>query len=227
LARYFQQFYPRECRLAGSRGLQKLVQAGIGRAADYGFLTTQPVATYINLMIILGSEFDTDPQVGWAREQLTDFSITDPTQRASYAFQSSLDYLDRISGTDGHGMAKAMLRIRRHDIGGPLGWPAAEFNERMLGILEHLHPEKAAAQGAEANAALIERARARASGHGIGSLKGQAVYAIAAFMLGIGFDMDPMYPWAAHALDGPGGEESQVKRLLAAAMDYLEASLRN
>jgi hypothetical protein len=64
---HLRKFFPAQCRAAGESGLQKMIRRGIERAASYRITTQRDVCKYIDLMVVLGSDFDTDPRLSWAK----------------------------------------------------------------------------------------------------------------------------------------------------------------
>jgi hypothetical protein len=217
--------YPKECRSAGDDRIRKFVQNGIQGAAGHGYLTLDTIGLYINLMMILGSDFDSDPQFGWAQSQLDDFSLA-PPERIRALFRTTVKYLDQVVGTDSGHIVRAMVRIRKHDFEAPFAGAALE-NE-LAALLIQFYPEKAKFQGDDVNLTLIHGATQRAAVHGIHGPNGISAYVTLAFMLGIGFDTDPMYWWAADSLAEMKalGERAALARLVVRSRDHIEASLR-
>jgi hypothetical protein len=67
---HLNRFFPRECRAMGEAKLRGTVRYGIQRAAAYGLKAKRDVCKYIDVMIVLGNDFDKDKRHGWAREIL-------------------------------------------------------------------------------------------------------------------------------------------------------------
>ena len=57
---HLHKFFPRECQSAGETQLQDTIKYGIKRAASYGITSKRDVCKYIDLMVLLGREFETD-----------------------------------------------------------------------------------------------------------------------------------------------------------------------
>lgn len=229
LVRHFFHHYPRECNDAGLHSVQQLVRSGIDQAAAHGYRGQRAVATYINLMIVLGSGFDTDPQIPWAGEQLRNLTITDAAERIQRVFQSALAYLDATVGADNQHIARALIRIRKHDFHAPPPATGGDFAADILATFAGWYPQKTSFQGDTANRDLIASALKAARLYGLTGGKGQFIYAANAFMLGSGFDTDCLYPWAAEALteQAVADQEAKANRLIDQSLAYLERSLRN
>jgi hypothetical protein len=64
---HLQRFFPAECAgLGGDPQLRDLVRHGIGRAAVYGVTRKADVSRYVDLMMLLGKDFDVDGRFEWA-----------------------------------------------------------------------------------------------------------------------------------------------------------------
>lgn len=64
------QHWPAECAAMGQERLATLVRLGKERAATHGILTQRGVFRYLNLMMLLGPEFDRNSSLPWAGEIL-------------------------------------------------------------------------------------------------------------------------------------------------------------
>jgi hypothetical protein len=96
---HFLRTYPRESREAGGRGpITDLVKDGIRKAATYGYEGKQDVGFFVALQFILGTDFDIDPQLPWAAEQLKDEAIRTPAIRMERVYDSALEYLGATAG---------------------------------------------------------------------------------------------------------------------------------
>ena len=60
------KFFPRQSRTMGESKLRETIQYGIKRAASYGIVSKRDVCKYVDVMIVLGRDFDRDPQYLWA-----------------------------------------------------------------------------------------------------------------------------------------------------------------
>ena len=67
---HLKKFFPKESEVAGESGLRETIQHGIKQAATYGITTERDVCKYIDLMIVLGRDFDQDEKFPWAGQIL-------------------------------------------------------------------------------------------------------------------------------------------------------------
>ena len=228
LVRHFARFYPRECRLAGNDQVQQLVAMGLSRARQHGYVVQREASLYVNLMIILGQDFDRDPQIPWAAQQIDDTSIPGPFRRIRKVHQSAVRFLEQTVGDDNQHIARALLRVRSFRLSDSPDRSADGFDGQLATLLARLYPQKFAVQREPAMRGLITHAIESARTYGIVGGQGITLFAGLMFMLGSGFTSDPMYPWAGRVLGDERlrDEASRVEALHGEAIAYLVASLK-
>jgi hypothetical protein len=228
LARHFMQYYPRECREAGGEpAVLKVVRLGMEKASDHGYATLKQAGFTVGLMFMLGADFDLDSQIPWAARKLEDVAVADRDRRILNVHEEAVAFLARTAGEKNEHIVKAMIRLKAVDLkeypapGSP-GWESGVF-----ALLARWYPQKVEVQGEEATKALIRTTSAAAAKYRISSAPGLGLYATLMFMLGSGFDRDPLYPWAARALTNPGipNEAARVTTLHRDALGYVQAAL--
>ena len=67
---HLNKFFPRQCEALGDSKLRETIRYGIKRAATYGITAARDVRKYIDAMVALGRDFDTDRRLPWAGEIL-------------------------------------------------------------------------------------------------------------------------------------------------------------
>lgn len=231
LVRHFLKTYPRECRQAGSvTQIEKLVADGVKRAMAMGFESDAQVSLFVALCFILGHSFDRDPQIPWAGKMLGDTqAIRNPALRMNAVYDRMLDYLGATAGERCELVVRAMIRLRDWDMaaGSPALGP--RWDAEMLALLRKLYPQKFDYQGEEANRYLLADSEGKCElVYGIRSAQGKALFTILMFMLGSGFDVDHLHPWATRILTDArmADEGSRVAALYEAAMGHLRESLQ-
>jgi hypothetical protein len=63
-------FFPRKYKAAGEAHIREMIHYGIERAVSHGFTIKSDVCRYIDLMVVLGRDFDTDERLAWAADIL-------------------------------------------------------------------------------------------------------------------------------------------------------------
>ncbi len=214
---HFHRHHGAHCRWLGPQDLRLALVSGVQRARQRGFESPRDACLYINLQFMLGSHFDDDQQLPWAVELTT--SNEPASARIDRLYDVAMSYLDRIAGPDNQALVKALVRLQAYAPHNVLSFPEDAFLDRMADLLSALYPEKAHELGADGMHALVLRGRERAQAHGMADRLGAAVCAGLLFMIGAGFDDDPLHPWAKRILAGAG--DNRPQRLYEQAMSFL------
>lgn len=90
---HVRNFFPAEYRTAGEAKIRELIRYGRERAAAHGFMGKRDVCRYIDLMVILGRDFDRDPGLPWAAAILQ--KPRDPVARMHFLYQAATDHINR------------------------------------------------------------------------------------------------------------------------------------
>jgi hypothetical protein len=178
-------------------------------------------------MFMLGVEFDADPQIPWAGQKLDDAAVADRDRRILKVHEEAVDFLGRTAGENNENIVKAMVRLKAVDPKESPQPSSATWENDVFKLLSRWYPQKVEAQGEGPTKVLIRGTPAAAAKYRIASAPGLALYATLRFMLGSGFDRDPLYPWAARALTNPGipNEAARVSTLHRDALGHVQSSL--
>lgn len=84
LVAHLLKWFPDECRVLGLEDVRRVIQEGTRKAARYGLELQRDLCRYIDLMFLLGMDFDT--ALPWAHELLTAPEIPQPTLRLERTF---------------------------------------------------------------------------------------------------------------------------------------------
>jgi hypothetical protein len=222
------RFSPALFAVAGEQQTRKAVRLGMERAGGYGFDLRGPVRLYLELMLLFGSAFDTDPQYPWAAEILTDQDTATQMQRAERLYTATLEYRRHVAGPDDVYTLRALKRIQAF-ASQPLQVTRDDFTAAMRRELVFLYPEKAASVGDEGLSALIRKGRDGARVQGFTTSRGVALVILLMFTFGHGCGADPLYPWIARTLrdEKLSDPEEKSKRLEKRALTWLEQVLIN
>ncbi len=88
---HLKQFFFRECRSLGELQLRDLIQYGIKSAARHQITIERDVCKFIDLMIVLGRDFDTDGRNVWAHEILA--HEKEPANKVQALHAAAVTYL--------------------------------------------------------------------------------------------------------------------------------------
>lgn len=227
MVEHIKEFFPEHYEILSEPTIRRVIQYGVEQAEKYGFTTERDVCLYINTMIMLGSNFDTDLQLPWAAEILDDESITESITRVDLLSDKTLEYLNRVAGANEGYYKRALLSVREVPIQDFSQSVTSSVEPRITGQLQKIWPNKYEDLGEQAVRRLIRHALESAKEYKISSDRGIMVYAGLMFMLGGGFDSDPQFPWAAGVLNDESitNEPAKVDRLYKEAMAFLEKCL--
>jgi hypothetical protein len=104
-------FSPPVFKAVGGDQLREVIRLGIKRSSEYGLTFRGPVRLYLELMLLFGSRFDTDPQYLWVAEVLEDQEAASQMQRADRLYGKTLEYRERVGGPNDAYTLQALCRI--------------------------------------------------------------------------------------------------------------------
>lgn len=219
---------PLHSKSLGEKGIRVLIRAAMQRAQKHGFTRKGPVKFYIETTIILGIDFDTDPQYPQAAKILSDRSIPDQTDRADRVHAWLMEFLDAAEGPEGQYARWALQRARQVPYESiPVSSPT--FDRQMIERMRENHPEKVAYLGEPALRGLIRRAIKEAKKHAVLNDMGVSLFVDLMFTVGHGFVGDPKYPWVAKTLTNRAitDPDERAQRLYSKSMIYLDHVLQH
>lgn len=184
----------------GDQQIRMAIRSGIARANSYGFTCYGPVRLYLELMLLFGSHFDTDPQYPWAAEFLSNQEAGSSIQRAEELYKKTMEYQQAIAGPkDAYTFAalKAVAMFARQPL---LQMTEENYIPSMVQEIASIYPQKAAYVGAESLDALIRKGMGGAKRQGFSSVRGSALISLLMFACGHGCGADPLFPWIARSL---------------------------
>lgn len=216
-------FSPRLCEVIGEEQLRVAIRQTIGRARFYGFTNRGPVCLFIEMMLLFGSAFDTDPQYPWAAEILKSHELDFQMQRARHLYKKTLDYLKKVVGPEDMFTLQALKPISAL-AQLPLPVSRENFISDMMREIAYVYPEKAAYVGNDALEQMIREGINEATAHGMATTHSMAIFCVLMFAFGHGCTDDPLYPWIARTLKDEKitGPATRTERLQKKAMTWLD-----
>ena len=220
---HLKKYFGKRCEVVTESAVRDMIRYGIDRAVTYDIITQRDLCNYLSLMLLLGSDFDTDPQLPWAAEILADESIKDDPGRVARLYDRGMTYLDQAVGVDNEYLHE-LARLRNKSVDDLAAPGEGEFEDRMLVQLDHIYPQKYGAVGEECAFDLVREGTRTAKGYGIKGERGRGVFIVVMFLLGHGFATDPQFYWAAKVLGDRSirDEDTRVERLYKGVVRYFE-----
>jgi hypothetical protein len=80
LRKHLLRFFPARCRELGDR-FDAEILAGMAKARGYGFREPGDISRFLDIAFGLGADFDTDPDLAWARGYLVPQEPDGPSAR--------------------------------------------------------------------------------------------------------------------------------------------------
>lgn len=224
MVEHIKKFFPKYHEIHGVPLIRKVIQYAVDRAKTYDFITQRDVCLYINLVFLLGGNFDTDLQLPWAAAILKDETITNPATRIDRLHDKAMEYLDRVAGVENEYLGRALLRLREISIEDFAPTPTPNAGDVAAVQLQKIWPRKCQQMGEMSVRKLIRDSIESAKAYTITTERGVVLYTALAFLLGGGFGKDPQFPWAAKVLNNESilDENARVDLLYKEAMAFLK-----
>lgn len=213
--------------------IRGVIQSGMERAAPHGLTSGRSIRYFVDTMFLVGSGFDEDPMLPWARAALTDTFHTHQEERVNLLFSRAREHVAAIrpelvalAQGGGAGFMDDLRRLRAEDNEPlvPAGFAATgPVQKRAFDWLVRRFPMKSERAGEARVRALVELAADTAVRRGLGTPRGVLVLSAMMFVLGAGCAADPLLPWLSDILDDPSvptpGE--RVDRVFGTAVNTL------
>jgi hypothetical protein len=146
LAGHLIEFFPKHTEFLGEKQLRKVVQHGVMSARNHEFRTDYETFLYVDLMFMLGGEFDRDPQLPWVSGFLEPRN-GHPLGRIEGLHDRAMEYFDAVAGIDNEHWVRALVRARNFNLPSVETAAASAWAEEIERTLEKLYPEKFRYQG--------------------------------------------------------------------------------
>ena len=222
------EFSPHLCKTLPKVQLRKMIDYGFSRAQRYGFSNRGPIQLYLEMMLLFGSGFDTDPQYSWAQQCLQHPEDNDQMTVALELYKRSCQYIDVVAGDEDRNTRAALEKI--YQLQNSLNASnTGDFESTMLGMIQKIHPLKYTYMGKEALRQFIASMHQKAITYFADQNKDtHALVVILGFSFGHACEYDPLYPWIGKNLvNRQYTPEKRAEKLKRQSLIWLEAVLEN
>jgi hypothetical protein len=199
LVAHIQQYAPQQSEIMGVSGVEAFVRLGRERANGYGFTNQGPIHFYLELMVLLGSDFDTDPQYPWIREILLNEKIVDQMDRADHLQQEAEKYFEKVYGPEDSYEKEALSNIS-HKRFKDLPSSGNDFSKDIVRCLYEINPYKCSIIKEQVIYELVDLAYVQTRELGFDSLPSGALFVLMMFKFGHRCCSDLQYPWIMETL---------------------------
>ncbi|MFY0582730.1 hypothetical protein ACN28S_58145 [Cystobacter fuscus] len=216
-------FSPPLFKAAKEEQIRLAIRFGIAQGDKYGFSLHGPLRLYLELMLLFGSHFDTDPQYPWATEVLKDRKSTPQMQRAEFLYERTRHYRAEVAGPGDSYTFKSLRSISalaRNPL--PITWENLE--SALLDAMGRVYPQKKHYVGEENLKLLIAEGISKAHSHQFTNARSAATLIVLMFSFGHKCHEDPLYPWIGKTLEDRlmTDPEAKARRLEKKALTWLE-----
>ncbi len=221
-------YAPRLFEIRGEPAFSRLVHWGVQKAAGYGFTNRGPTRFFLETMVALGSEFDTDPQLPDVGHMLGQTDEADQMKRADQLFKEISRFLEKTKGPKNRYAIQALENLRLLKL-----YPDARAPEslqpELIERMQLTYPQKSRFIGKEPLISLIDSASEQARALHVNTPAGISLLTALMFALGHGVMRDPLYPWVSQTMTDPtyGDSEQKIERLYSRAKTYLDATMKH
>jgi hypothetical protein len=187
-----------------------VIRFGMDRAEAHGFTSRDPVRLYLELTLLFGSQFDTDPQYPWAGQILAEPDQDASMERVERLYQRAIDYREKVNGPENVHALEALQHFR-YFLQQPLRVSLETFIPDMVSEFGRLYPQKAAELDREGLEAVLRKGLEAAEQLGILTARGAVLLSLLMLTLGHGCTADPLYPWISGALERTAETDSEAR----------------
>jgi hypothetical protein len=85
--------FPAECAKLGTSGVSTLITRAVKKGKGYGFRELADIQQYVDLVVVLGEDFESSSEFGWAREILEDKNPAAAKFRATWLYDNVTRHL--------------------------------------------------------------------------------------------------------------------------------------
>jgi hypothetical protein len=213
-------FATRLCEVIGDEQLRLAVRSAMARAATYKLTNRGPVQLFVEMTLLCGSGFDTDPQYPTMGAFLR--APYDQMMRSERIHAGYCDFLEKVSGPGASNVYRALkelLQLART----PLDLPD-DFVPGILEEMKRIFPQKVAYIGESGLGELVEEALAEARLYKFDTVREKVLILTLKFAFGHGCTDDPLYPWISRTLQDVKivSPQARASRLEKKAITWLE-----
>lgn len=222
---HLRDFAPIHSKILAEDEMRIVIRHGMMQAESHRFTSERSIRIYTELMLMLGSSFDTDQQLPWAAELLKDETTTEEVMRIDRLQQRAWDYVDEVLPDFGNGDDDSSLmsfithisELRQERDAALRPAASAEFYQRMITLFKEALPRKCQLLGEQGLRRLVNGGIELARSYTINTERGCAFFVAGMFMLGSDFDKDPQFPWMTRVLTNQSfsDQKERVDQLFA------------
>lgn len=221
MIQHVEEYFPEKYQALGAENTLKAVRYITEQAKKYGFTTQRNLSLYLGASLMLGSNFDTDPQYPWAIKILHDSQIKHPVKRIDQLDSTIQNYLDSTAGHEDEHYQSALSHFQRELLYGFTESASEKIGDTLLIILKKIYPRKyTSIENADLKKLIVE---------GIHTVKDYKIddnsaiinYVTLTYLFGAKSHKDPLLPWVASSLNSTDTAEQKADTLKKETIAYI------
>lgn len=226
MVQHVKNIAPIQFDVTDEEGVRRFVRMGIERAEAYGFTNRGPVRFYIELMLMFGCDFDSDPQYAWAGEILNEEGNDTQMEKADRLYDKTMEFLEKIAGP-GYIYEKTAMRKATQSPFEDLPSVESDFERDLTRYLTTLYPQKTQGLGPACIGSLIQVGQELARQYGVSQPSGISLFICLMFAFGHGCFSDPQFSWIGGTLRNESitDPNKKMEQLYSKTMTHLSRAL--
>lgn len=202
--------FPSLTQLIGQEGLTNIIEQGISKSKNYGIELAYETSVIIEMSVLFGHAFDTDPLLNWAGEILNNPSLGSREKIESLK-SLSLEYLNHTIPEDEIYPVPQYNKILNKSYEDLVVEFKNASQPEFLDYLKKFWREKFNQVKPGKLDLLFEMYLPKAEEHAFISIETINYYFLLMYLLGHQFDTDPQFPWIKDLLNDPQFDEEFYK----------------
>ncbi|CDM88585.1 hypothetical protein [Xenorhabdus bovienii] len=193
LVAHCNESYPYLEMQLGKEGLKTVLTDAIEKTKNAGFDQRGPVQFYIDMLILFGAGFQTDPPYSWVKELLDNHTHLGQLERITLLYHDLTRYLNEVHGEQDEHLKTSLLKLQSINIEGlNVQWNTYESNVDAL--LNSLYPQKYRYIKQNSVKKIIQFGVEKSGQYGMKNANESAFLTLIMFLLGDQFDQDIFLP---------------------------------
>ena len=201
MLRHIAEHFPAHTLLLGKKDMETFIKFGREQAKARGFATRYEVTLYIDLMVMLGSGFYTDPLLPWSAYNITHTTGEHSEHYMDKLYKMAMQYMDSVVG---HGNAFPVDQLQHFQhvpLSGLKRGNTPSFEQDVLLFFKHFWWAKYRQSKQEAKQQLVRSGIEVAQTFGFTNLHVVEYFVVLTYLLGHEFYKDPMYAYLVEILN--------------------------
>lgn len=221
LLAHYEKFAPELYRIAGKEQFGLFLDYGMEKALHIGLNLRGPMRLLLDIMCIIGQDFDVDPQYRplWPKED----PAKNPMPFAQHLQKAFGEYLQQCVGLkDKAILAHALNRLTSTSLEAE-----TPFRNWVHKHFKVIYPQRLTYMGEQNLRDFLNACEATATNAQIKSHSGRQLVVVLASAFGSNFLSNPLYPWVVKRLQADAPEEKRVEKTKSALRLYVSQMLTN